>query len=255
MKNASSFGLIDAEWFAKYQGRIIGGEDTTIEKFPHQCSLQYNGRHICGGSIVNPRTIITAAHCRIGGASISDFSIQVGSTKHDRDEHAQVLAITQFFKHPEYNSRRSNNDIAIITLEEPLRITEKVKPIELPESGEMLAEGTLITVTGWGLTKEGGKELPEALKAVNKPIISLEKCNKLYRNRISLDMLCAGLPQGGADACQGDSGGPLVVNNKLYGVVSWGDGCGRPKAPGVYARVSHFVDWIYENTDSNDWLY
>lgn len=96
-----------------------------------------------------------------------------------------------------------------------------------------------------GLTREGvGISIANTLKYVTKPLINNQQCNVAYRGRITAEMLCAGVPEGGRDACQGDSGGPLVVNGQQIGVVSWGQGCGRPNFPGVYARVAHFNTWI-----------
>lgn len=82
------------------------------------------------------------------------------------------------------------------------------------------------------------------LQSTNVPLITNKVCKIVYGNRITDDMVCAGIPAGGRDACQGDTGGPLAVNGVLVGVISWGNGCGRPNRPGVYARVSYFVKWI-----------
>lgn len=234
------------------EGRIVGGQNATIEQFPHQCSLRRANRHICGCSIVNPKTVITAAHCK--SENEIDYTIQAGSTLQSGDEHAQVVAASRFLAHPKYNMERSANDIAIITLQEALVLSPRVKPIRLPSSGEMLKSEKMVTVTGWGTTSSGGWTA-EILQSVEVPIVERNACNVSYPKRITNDMICAGFKDGGHDSCQGDSGGPLVADDKLYGVVSWGAGCAKPNAPGVYARVSHFVDWIYENTESQDWMY
>lgn len=76
------------------------------------------------------------------------------------------------------------------------------------------------------------------------PVTTNAQCNAMYSGMITAGMLCAGFPEGGRDACQMDSGGPLTFNNQLIGVVSWGAGCARPNAPGVYARVAHYRNWI-----------
>lgn len=199
--------------------------------------------------------MITASHCKGKDYEAQDFEVTAGSKLRNGDKYTQTIQVTRFLKHPKYNERHSNNDIAIITLDEPLQLSDKVKPIALPKAGEMLTEGTKITVTGWGRKAEGDDHpLPDILQSVQIPFITPDKCSKLYSNRTTIDMLCAGYDNGGYDSCQGDSGGPLIANNKLYGVVSWGAGCARPNRPGVYARVSQFVDWIYENTDAKDWI-
>lgn len=98
-------------------------------------------------------------------------------------------------------------------------------------------------VAGWGATCEGCSAT-NILRFVTVPVITNAQCNTMYGGMISAGMLCAGFPEGGRDACQMDSGGPLTFNNQLIGAVSWGGGCARPNAPGVYARVAHYRTWI-----------
>jgi hypothetical protein len=118
-------------------------------------------------------------------------------------------------------------------------------------------EGRPATVIGWGNTlgqpNPGGLDYPEALHEVEVPIVSNEYCGTIYFN-ITANMLCAGLLRGGKDSCQGDSGGPLMVYDETAaewqqaGIVSFGQGCAFPGVPGVYTRVSGFIDWIEELT-------
>lgn len=118
--------------------------------------------------------------------------------------------------------------------------------------------GTNGLVTGWGTLKEDGK--PSCiLQEVEVPVISNEVCStetNYTSSMITDNMMCAGyLGVGNKDSCQGDSGGPMVAERpdkryELIGVVSWGNGCARPYYPGVYTRVTKYLDWIKEN--SND---
>ena len=90
------------------------------------------------------------------------------------------------------------------------------------------------------------------------PLISNEKCTKPHTDYetslITPNMICAGYPQGGKDACKGDGGGPLIVQSKesavIYGIVTFGIGCAKPNAPGVYTRVANYIDWIQSNMNS-----
>lgn len=226
-------------------GRIVGGERAKIEDFPYQVSLRSNGNHVCGGSIIGDRYIITAAHC-IYSTMPSLYTIQAGSVTYKGDKNAQVRRIKKIIRHPEYSDKLHSNDICFVILDKPLKFNEYVQPLALPEYQTKLTEGTDVVISGWGTIEEGVNSLPEHLQFVQVPVVSNEKCNKKYQGRVSKDMLCAGFEDGGRDSCQGDSGGPLVSNGKLYGVVSWGRGCGRPRFPGVYARVSYFTEWINE---------
>lgn len=103
-------------------------------------------------------------------------------------------------------------------------------------------------IAGWGTTSENGSE-STVLKKAKVPIISNNQCKATGLKGITSKMLCAGrLLKGGVDSCQGDSGGPLMVaDNKRYvlgGIVSFGEGCARPKSPGVYTRTTKFLEWI-----------
>ena len=116
----------------------------------------------------------------------------------------------------------------------------------------VLAVGLGIAV-GWGRTTEGGGPGATILQEVEVPMITTEKCQSLYPDsNVTDDMLCAAFDEGGKDACQGDSGGPYYkcIEKRLVhvGIVSWGEGCARPGKPGVYTKVSQYLDWITQHT-------
>ncbi|CAO2628729.1 Plasminogen (Fragment) [Lemmus lemmus] len=137
----------------------------------------------------------------------------------------------------------------------PAIITDKVIPACLPSPNYVVADGTLCFITGWGETQ--GTFGAGLLKEARLPVIENKVCNRYeYLNgRVNSRELCAGNLSGGTDSCQGDSGGPLVCFEKdkyiLQGVTSWGLGCARPNKPGVYVRVSWFVNWIEEVMKKN----
>lgn len=137
-------------------------------------------------------------------------------------------------------------DFSVLELAEEIVFDETKQPIALPE-GNVLEDGVWLNVTGWGVTKNS-KESSDELRMASVPSVNHEACNEAYKwvGGITDRMMCAGLKKGGKDACQGDSGGPLYTNGTLYGVVSWGKGCGEPNYPGVYGKVSAVVDWIRE---------
>lgn len=227
-------------------GRIVGGAAARIEDFPYQISLRSNYEHVCGGAIISDRIVITAAHCitQPNPQQPKIYLIQAGSTKYVNDDKAQLRGVVKIVRHENYTARYALNDIAILLLERPLDFNESIQPIDLPAKNEEMKDGTNVFVSGWGEVYENHGEISDTLQFVEVPIVSNEKCGHIYRNRITENMLCAGVTGGGYDACQGDSGGPLAKNNKLYGLVSWGFGCARPGRPGVYASVSHYIDWI-----------
>ncbi|KAM7368395.1 hypothetical protein PAMP_014617 [Pampus punctatissimus] len=147
------------------------------------------------------------------------------------------------------------SDIALLKLESPALINDKVLPACLPDKDYIVPSGTECYVTGWGETQGTGGD--GVLKETGFPVIENKICNRpSYLNgRVKDHEMCAGNIEGGTDSCQGDSGGPLVCNSQnrfiLQGVTSWGLGCANAMKPGVYARVSKFIDWIDSHIKAN----
>jgi len=137
-------------------------------------------------------------------------------------------------------------DIALIKVDEPFEFNQYVSAVALPAQLQETPAGTVASVAGWGSKWEGAL-LSSKLMAVQVPVIADDVCEDMYYALFydyDRRMMCAGLPEGGADACQGDSGGPLVADGVQVGIVSWGYGCARPEAPGVYTEVAHYADWV-----------
>nr|XP_033814737.1 plasma kallikrein-like [Geotrypetes seraphini] len=242
----------------KNDSRIIGGKPSSIEKWPWQVSLHIEGhpssRHICGGSIINSRWIVTAAHCIPEQFKRNDIWITYGgiSNQSNINKITPSFTVKQIVIHPLYKVAEIGYDIALFQLETPIPYTVVQKPICLPSKTFRNNIYSACTITGWGYTNERGT-VENVLQEAKVPLLSNEECQTYYRNyRITDLMLCAGYEQGGIDACKGDSGGPLVCKQNqiwyLVGITSWGEGCGRPGQPGVYTKVSKFRDWILETT-------
>ncbi|XP_015585584.1 trypsin-1-like [Cephus cinctus] len=225
--------------------RIVGGQDTTIDKKPFQVSVLLSGRHNCGGSIINDYWILTAAHCIQRDVSV--YTVRIGSSM--RTSGGIIHEVDSVVVHERYTSpSRYSNDIGLIKLRHPIEFSAVAQPIRLPEQDELLEDDTMTEISGWGTLTFWGST-PEQLQMAVVPKISMERCQGMYDpSSLSEDMLCAGYPDGGVDACQGDSGGPLVAYEKVYGIVSWGSGCAWAGSPGVYSRVSSNRDWIRRHT-------
>jgi hypothetical protein len=237
-------------------GRIVGGQDADILDYPWQVSLQlqpqYGGGHFCGGTIINAEWILTATHC-LEWDDI-DFvpqfmRVRAGFSELNSTE-GSYYNVAEFIKHPEYVDETYRNDIALLRLSNPIDLDNPamhaVRVVTQADASAGLTDpGVMARISGWGSLSSGG-DSPNRLQAAEVPIVRLSETS-YPPSMISADMLLAG--ESGVDACQGDSGGPLVVPDgfggyKIAGVVSWGNGCGLPGYPGVYARVSHFEDWI-----------
>ncbi len=231
----------------KMDSKIVGGVEASIGEFPYIVSLQ-SSSHFCAGSLIKKNWVLTAAHCVRGGTV---KKIVIGLHDQRNATNAEVILPKRIIAHPDYNSRTMDYDYALIELKEdsvhtPIAIN--AADFEIPDSE---ADAIMSTTAGWGATKESSYSLPPLLQKVDVPLVSNKECNVSYKNEITDRMICAGYPQGGKDACQGDSGGPLVAQSEsgetyLVGVVSWGQGCARPKYYGVYSKVSAVADWINE---------
>ncbi|TMP24638.1 hypothetical protein CWB99_21745 [Pseudoalteromonas rubra] len=231
--------------------RIVGGGETTPFAYPFMGSLQLYGGHHCGSSLIAPNKVLTAAHC-VEYWNASDFSVKFGGHDLTVESQWQVYQVTDIVMHEQYHDTYTfNNDIAILTLDNPV---QGIEPIQLADDAlkGSYVVGENFKVMGWGALHSGGPS-PEQLHEVDVPYISNEVCNDAqhYDGDISENMICAGFDEGGKDSCQGDSGGPLIVNrnNQWFqvGVVSWGEGCASPNKPGVYADVAMLNTWINLN--------
>ncbi|XP_036394618.1 serine protease hepsin isoform X1 [Megalops cyprinoides] len=243
------------------EDRIVGGEESRLGRWPWQVSLQYDGAHQCGGSIISDRWIVSAAHCFPERYHhLSRWRVLLGSiyrtATHKSVHVAEVRTVvfhSSYLPFVDPNIDDNSRDIAILALTTPLQFTDYIQPVCLPTYGQRLVEGKMGTVTGWGNTEYYGQP-PDVLQEANVPIISDAVCNapEYYDNQITTSMFCAGYEKGGIDACQGDSGGPFVSEDtlskarryRLLGVVSWGTGCAMARKPGVYTKVSRFLPWI-----------
>ena len=149
--------------------------------------------------------------------------------------------------HKEYNSKTFDKDFAILILKEAITLHDKAVAACLPFSNtKETFEGKKVTVSGWGKLHNG--KHPDKLHHVDVQVISNKKCASYY-GVITKFMICTRSPGSKiVDACAGDSGGPLIYDDNgkatLVGVVSYGDGCGKPGVPGVYARITSVKKWI-----------
>ena len=189
----------------------------------------------------------------------NSFCALEGDFDISRDEdHEQVIEIEQIITHEQYNPSTYDYDIALMKLKTPIKFTPRVRPVCLPDDDMDFSAGTNCYVTGWGALQEGGR-FPKRLYQAKVPLVDRQQCAKDYREihgyTITERMRCAGHLAGGIDACQGDSGGPLVFGrvNKwhLMGAVSWGMGCARQQAYGVYADIPTLKSWVMRKTNIN----
>ncbi|MCJ8748874.1 hypothetical protein PDJAM_G00169640 [Pangasius djambal] len=242
----------------KTSSRIIGGNVAAPGQWPWQVSLHFKGSHVCGGSVVSQDFIVSAAHCF--PSNPASWQLPVNWRVYLGVESQYMLPpphyVAHIIIHELYNPNTHDNDIALLKLTKPINFNGTVQPVCLPTYDQVVSADTQCWTTGFGITQEGEALGSSQLMEVAVDIIDRPLCDNAYKGLITNDMLCAGDMNGGRDACQGDSGGPLVCQEGdgrwyLYGVTSWGSGCGRMNSPGVYSNVHSLLSWIHSNMEQD----
>ncbi|CAO2639522.1 Transmembrane protease serine 11E, partial [Lemmus lemmus] len=231
--------------------RIIGGTQAEEGEWPWQSSLQLDGSHRCGATLINNTWLVSAAHCFRTYKDPSAWTASFGATIQPPKLRTGLRRI---IVHENYKYPSHDYDIALAELSRPVPCTNAVHKVCLPDANHEFQPGEQMFVTGFGAMQDDG-ESPLLLQKASVKIIDTNTCNaeEAYNGRIEDTMLCAGYMEGNIDACQGDSGGPLVHPNSrdiwyLVGIVSWGHECGRINKPGVYMKVTAYRDWIASKT-------
>ncbi|XP_029788757.1 serine protease 56 isoform X3 [Suricata suricatta] len=232
-------------------GRIVGGSAAPPGAWPWLVRLQLGGQPLCGGVLVAASWVLTAAHCFAGAQNELLWTVTLA--EEPRGEQAEEVPVNRILPHPKFDPRTFHNDLALVQLWTPVSWAGAVRPVCLPQGPREPPAGTACAIAGWGALFEDGPEA-EAVREARVPLLSADTCRRALGSELHpSSMLCAGYLAGGIDSCQGDSGGPLTCSEPgprprevLYGVTSWGDGCGEPGKPGVYTRVAVFKDWLQE---------
>ncbi|XP_044764041.1 trypsin-1-like [Coccinella septempunctata] len=234
--------------------RIVGGRPADITEFPYEVSIQYLDEHNCGGSILTPNFVLTAAHC-FDGVFANQTFVRAGSSL--ILEGGTLLEVEEILIHPNFSFIFFDGyDVSLLRLKKNLTYSDKIQPVKLPEitpstRGSSVLDGSIATLAGWGALKDISFDMSKQLMTVNLPIVSHADCVKdLPDDGINMREICAGTVKGGKDACLGDSGGPLTIQGVQVGVVSWGRGCAEPNKPGIYASMyaTELRDFIRQHT-------
>ncbi|NXO02387.1 MCT1A protease, partial [Rhinopomastus cyanomelas] len=217
-------------------GQIVGGHEARPHSHPYMAYLKIEDFG-CGGFLVAPDWVMTAAHC------LGNTTVILGAHNiHEPEKTQQVRGVVRYHPHPQYNPSTVSNDIMLLQARRPcggqrVTLNDYVKTIALPKTGSDLPTGTKCSLAGWGKIDED--RATNKLFETQVSIYSRRKCMHFYPH-LDSGMVCAGSYHELRDSSQGDSGGPLVCNKVAQGVVSFG----YDSPPAVYARISNYLPWI-----------
>jgi len=245
-------------------GKIIGsGNEAAKNSYPWMVALLIDGRHFCGGSLIDDQHVMTAAHCTDGAKSITMLlgvhRIKGGSGP---EEGRMVVNVTKgdIYQHPDYNPNTISHDITIIRMPEKVTFSERIKPICLPNRYylDKIFLGDDVKVSGWGKTSDDASSVSPTLNNADLKVMSNSQCRSAFRSIVTGNLICVATTRQ-ASPCQGDSGGPLVVRQTgplgdyfmQVGIVSFGSYSCERGMPVGFTRVTAFMKFISSITGRN----
>ncbi|XP_017138040.1 uncharacterized protein LOC108152905 [Drosophila miranda] len=237
--------------------KIIGGKAARKGEWPWQVAILNRFKEaFCGGTLVAPSWVLTAAHC-----VRKVLYVRLGEHNLDYEDGSEVqLRVLKSFKHPNFDRRTVDSDVALLRLPKPANATTWIGYSCLPRPFQALPKNVDCTVIGWGKRRNHDAAGTSVLHKANVPIIPMDNCRNVYHDyTITKNMFCAGHRRGLIDTCAGDSGGPLLCRDTtkpnhpwtIFGITSFGDGCAKRNKFGIYARVPNYVDWVWSVVNCN----
>ncbi|KAM4611744.1 hepatocyte growth factor activator [Polymixia lowei] len=236
------------------RGRIMGGHTALPGTHPWMAAIYVGKADFCAGTLISSCWVVSAAHCFFRSPLKSQIRVVLGQHKFNTtDLNTKTFGVEQYIFPKQFSVFNPTlYDIVLVKLKKEngrcVRRTPFIRPICLPDKDMTFPDDYCCTISGWGRMHEKAVEY-SILQEGGVRLVPHDTCTKpeVYGNHVTSNMICAGLNRC-VDACQGDSGGPLACAKDdvsfLYGIISWGEGCGRSGKPGVYTKVVNYIDWI-----------
>ncbi|HEX4751392.1 MAG TPA: serine protease [Solirubrobacterales bacterium] len=244
----------------KATASVIGGHDTTVEKYPSLAfieGVQATDGYACSGSVVAPRVVLTAGHCveDLESSSLVEpglVGVATGVSNLQNIPADKISTVERVLVYPHFDPSQLHGDAGLLILKAPVSAT----PIALATSADssLYEPGTKLTIAGWGVDKQGSEEIPNQLQAATVPVEESSRCQKGIRRIYpfldpSLQVCTIDAPQLKITPCHGDSGGPAIATRAdgsmvEVGITSMGNATCKPTSPAVYTRVDQISAWV-----------
>uniref|UniRef100_A0A3P9QDV9 trypsin n=1 Tax=Poecilia reticulata TaxID=8081 RepID=A0A3P9QDV9_POERE len=242
--------------------KIVGGSFVPIESQPWIAAI-FQKTFLCGGSLIAPGWVLTAAHCFLDGLQRLKVYLGKSDIKSTDPDREQPFSVEKLIIHQKYNPSNFDNDIALLKISnangQGALKTASVRTVCLPPLNTYLPDGVTCSIAGFGKESSSSWSYSNRLKQATVRLLSSTNCKveESYKALLTDNMMCAASLDWSTDSCKGDSGGPLVCEASgrmfLFGVVSWGEGCASKNKPGVYTKVTHYNDWIADKTGLSEY--
>ncbi|XP_036430439.1 granzyme B-like [Colossoma macropomum] len=235
---------------------IIGGKEVKPHSRPYMVSVQHNGRHTCGGILIRKDFVLTAAHClNTNRADVGHHNIEVVLGAHNinkTESSQQRIQVRNSIRHPNFNKyttagnwKNLTVDIMLLKLKSNAKLKKSVKVMKLPGKKDKTSANVKCTIAGWGMRQPNSVE-SNVLIETSLTVLPQPKCEGIWQMYFdSACMMCTATAEDNT-FCQGDSGSPLMCKSKLQGLAIYTsrERCNDPTYPGVYLKISAFLDWI-----------